>query len=305
LSITYAGKENYHPALAPAPARYDYQQPSNFENDNIYGQKTQNKRVLLDAAPIENPKTVKKPKLELEPISTATEQFPVLNDDGSKPPHSYAMLIGMAILRAPNRRLTLAQIYKWISDTYSYYNAADAGWQNSIRHNLSLNKAFVKQERPKDDPGKGNYWAIEPGKESLFTKDKPTRKGTTLNENSSVLSTTLTPAVSQETHPTYKILTPAPQELPPTSVSLMPHQAVAPAGAELSSDATIPLSDTVIPEDEPEEEDSFMARQEEYPPLIASCGTSRANSGEHTPSGSSFPNILKNSVSQAQLCAYG
>lgn len=269
-NATHIGKENSHPTIAPAPARYDYQQPNNFENDCIYGQKTRNKRVLLEAAPIEEPKPAKKLKVESEPTNPPTEQFPVLNDDGSKPPHSYAMLIGMAILRAPNRRLTLAQIYKWISDTYSYYNAADAGWQNSIRHNLSLNKAFVKQERPKDDPGKGNYWAIEQGKELLFTKDKPARKGTTLNENSSMLSTTVNPAVSQEpNHAKYKILTPAPQELPPTS-SFMHHQSVAPAGAELSSDATIPLSDALIPEEEQEEEDSFLARQAIYPPIPSS-----------------------------------
>jgi forkhead transcription factor HCM1 len=154
------------------------------------------------------------------------------------------MLIGMAILRAPHRRLTLAQIYKSISDTYSYYNAADAGWQNSIRHNLSLNKAFVKQERPKDDPGKGNYWAIEPGKEMLFTKDKLARKGTALNKNSSMLLMTVTPAGSH--HPTDKN---------------MAHKSVATAGAEISSDATIPLSDASIEEESEEEEEVSLSFQ--------------------------------------------
>ena len=102
-------------------------------------------------------------------------EMPPIEDEGGKPSYSYAAMIGMAILRAPNRRLTLAQIYKWISDTFAYYDVSDSGngWQNSIRHNLSLNKAFSKRNRPKDDPGKGSYWVIEPGMEAQFVKEKP------------------------------------------------------------------------------------------------------------------------------------
>jgi forkhead transcription factor HCM1 len=52
-----------------------------------------------------------------------------------------------------------------MSDTYSFYKLTDSGWQNSIRHNVSLNKAYIKQEeRPKDAPGKGRYWTIQPGR---------------------------------------------------------------------------------------------------------------------------------------------
>lgn len=91
-----------------------------------------------------------------------------------KPPYSYATLIGMSILSHPDKRLTLSSIYLWISDTFKYYKKEDVGWQNSIRHNLSLNKAFIKGEKSKD--GKGHFWCIEDGCEDQFLKLRNNKK---------------------------------------------------------------------------------------------------------------------------------
>jgi hypothetical protein len=244
---------------------------SNFSLEGLYGEKPPQKRMLMEAAPIHESRPFKKPKVVEEPIKRdevqeyvelpAPDSFPPLHDDGQKPGHSYAQLIAMAILRSPGRRLTLAQIYKWISDTFSFYSISDEGekgWQNSIRHNLSLNKAFTKQERPKDDPGKGNYWAIVSGMELQFIKEKVTRKGAGLNENISILTTN--DATTSELEPSrtsFKPLVPAPQELPPPPqlpTYTIPDAQLPPI-QELSSDATIPASDSFAPEEAEEIEE--------------------------------------------------
>ena len=85
-----------------------------------------------------------------------------------KPPHSYAQLIGMAILSTSEQQMTLNNIYKWIMANYAFYRFNTGGWQNSIRHNLSLNKAFEKIARRTDEPGKGMKWMISPKERDTF-----------------------------------------------------------------------------------------------------------------------------------------
>ncbi|KAI0443405.1 fork head domain-containing protein [Xylaria telfairii] len=80
-----------------------------------------------------------------------------------KPHYSYAQLITQAIISATGEKLNLAGIYSYITENYAYYRHQPmAGWQNSIRHNLSLNKAFNKAPRSTDEPGKGMKWELVP-----------------------------------------------------------------------------------------------------------------------------------------------
>ncbi|TGZ79174.1 hypothetical protein EX30DRAFT_321793, partial [Ascodesmis nigricans] len=86
-----------------------------------------------------------------------------LDINKEKKPHwSYALMIAQAILSSESEQLTLASIYQFIMDKYAFYRHSNMGWQNSIRHNLSLNKAFRKIPRRVDEPGKGMKWELLP-----------------------------------------------------------------------------------------------------------------------------------------------
>ncbi|XP_038064288.1 forkhead box protein J1-B-like [Patiria miniata] len=104
------------------------------------------------------------------PMTTTTsiDQIDYKTNQYVKPPYSYATLIWMAMKASKKNKITLSAIYKWITENFKYYQTADPSWQNSIRHNLSLNKCFMKVPRRKDEPGKGGFWQIDPAHADLL-----------------------------------------------------------------------------------------------------------------------------------------
>lgn len=130
----------------------------------------------------ENLVTMKKKKREDEPeeyTSDGDEEIILTTEDGThdsnssaseegKPALSYIALITQAIEYYPDQRATLGQICNHICEKYNYYKVRFPNWQNSIRHNLSLNDCFVKVARTPNNPGKGNFWKLDPLAANMF-----------------------------------------------------------------------------------------------------------------------------------------
>lgn len=89
---------------------------------------SEEKKVKVETPPAVNSVCQpQQPQVSLVTETVVTTE-PVGRDD-QKPPFSYAQLIVQAISSAPDKQLTLNEIYSYITKHYPFYRTADRGWQ--------------------------------------------------------------------------------------------------------------------------------------------------------------------------------
>ncbi|TKR81335.1 hypothetical protein L596_015218 [Steinernema carpocapsae] len=130
---------------------------------------------LLNPAPLtpsSSPSTSETPASPpaATPSDPSSDPAPTLSANPSerteRPSLSYKDLIIEAIESSPDKRLKLNEIYQVIRLLHPYYRLRPDqwGWQNSIRHNLSLHDCFVKLPLKQTSASGvvGHYWTVVP-----------------------------------------------------------------------------------------------------------------------------------------------
>ncbi|EPX73965.1 fork head transcription factor Fhl1 [Schizosaccharomyces octosporus yFS286] len=208
-----------HPDAIPPRPLESFPYPSEYKPQTVSPQSIQRQTSSdFSSAPSANPETVRNfsetppantipPKQipvdqESHRISTSiplhpgleSQPPPNLGDIYQKPNLSYANLIARTLISNSNKKMTLGDICEWISHTWPYYQYQPPAWHNSIRHNLSLNKAFIRIPRRQNESGKGSFWILDPSyidqfEGNMFRKTKkptPTATGATAFEHENI-----------------------------------------------------------------------------------------------------------------------
>lgn len=86
-----------------------------------------------DDSPLSEPDDCPSPQRQLPTFDSHT------TPERPKPDEPYAQLIYKAFMSKPDHALTLQEIYQWFRENTDKADGEGKGWQNSIRHNLSMN----------------------------------------------------------------------------------------------------------------------------------------------------------------------
>ncbi|EEP76927.1 predicted protein [Uncinocarpus reesii 1704] len=147
-----SGSAGFRPSFKSSTPRPGSAMYSSFTADNSMASSP-----LGDSQPLLQPRSV--PDIGLGLFEDDSDTDSITSDE------PYARLIWKALMSAPGHKMVLKEIYEWFEKhTNKAKNPDSKGWQNSIRHNLSMNAAF-EAVREASSPGgspkrSGNVWVL-------------------------------------------------------------------------------------------------------------------------------------------------
>ncbi|XP_057712300.1 forkhead box protein M1 isoform X2 [Corythoichthys intestinalis] len=166
---------------APQPAALTVQQLKKEENDSCFDDSLTNIQWLQKSDTWQPGPAVDQPNEKNQTAVSAVEEksttetlktADVRPKDAApgKPPFSYMTMIQFAINSSKEGLMTLNQIYEWLQNNFDFFRDKNRrSWKNSVRHNLSLHKMFLRKMSP---DGKVSYWTIRPEANRGLTLDK-------------------------------------------------------------------------------------------------------------------------------------
>lgn len=123
--------------------------------------------TLVSIGPEPRPRSKRSSVPQLQPGEEKTEEPP------------YAQLIYRAFLSTPRQAMTLQEIYQWFRENTDKGKSTNKGWQNSIRHNLSMNHVSLQSAFSHQQPLTSNVQAFTKRERRNSTTSVDAKNGST------------------------------------------------------------------------------------------------------------------------------
>ncbi|KAJ3017919.1 UNVERIFIED_CONTAM: Hepatocyte nuclear factor 3-beta [Siphonaria sp. JEL0065] len=169
--------DNFAPPLPPLPLPQNETENENENDSDALELERETKKLKLKHRRVKrkidssaavarrgrrNDGDAKDPKFCLsdQQVMLAGQMFQIVY---RRPPISYAHLITYAIAQNDQQKLKLQAIYTFLVSTFGYFrnNPQKRGWENSIRHNLSMkSKCRFRKVKEEEDSEKGCFWSL-------------------------------------------------------------------------------------------------------------------------------------------------
>lgn len=149
---------------AQQPAEHQEQRPIDPQSDHVDEDKADEEEVDEDRenkSPVirkTRPKSRRRQATDSQKLAQLFHPHPT--EGWIQPDLTLSLLITMAIMSTPHKRIRVSQIYDYITSSFPYYRTCKKLWRNSIRHCLSQKAGLFGKAESSLDLHKGWRWTF-------------------------------------------------------------------------------------------------------------------------------------------------